>query len=121
MKDCLERKSFRSKSSAEQFAKWYRKMQAEGFSSTFTPIPFECKRCGRWHVAGSRAVAKQSSEKMTKERCLTTRDLHLQLCRVLGISLEELQTRCDLEKIGIGGVGNEWVSLKPKPGEPTYT
>ena len=54
------------------------------------------------------------SEMPLRPRCVTTRELHLNMAESAGISLEELQTRCDLNKITISGTAIEIVKLKPQ-------
>ena len=113
-KDCSERHSFSSESDGMGFLKW---MRDRGYSAAGSL--FQCSRCDRWHMAPSRKSADMTKREMLKERCLSDFDLHLQMARVIGVSLEELQTRIDLSKIKIGsGSGVRLVSV-PNPKHPS--
>ena len=108
MKDCPDRLSWKSQREALQFSQW----MAQFISIVHSA--FLCDRCSRWHIVPKEAV-KFVKSRLKRERCVTTRELHLQLCRVSGVSLEELQTRIDLNKINLNGNGVEFITLKPSP------
>ena len=46
-----------------------------------------------------------------RKRCISTRDLHLEIARLSGMSLDDLQIRMDLSKITIDGKGGELVQI----------
>lgn len=111
MKDCFDRWSLPTCEEAHSFCRWL--AQRAGFRQ----IPFHCHRCGRWHIANSRDQALECRRKMQRERCLSDRDLHLQLARVTGMSLDELQTRADLSKVRLNGPGVEVITPRRAAGQ----
>lgn len=109
IKDCHERKSFPDQDDANRFRRWYR---AE---SGFVVTVFECQRCHRWHIAATPGKAEAAQKVLAETgRCVTDRELHLQMARLTGCSLDELQTRIDLTKIHIAGPGVEVVTVRPE-------
>ncbi len=107
MKDCLDRLNWKTESEARNFSQWMTQ-----YIPT-THATFLCDRCGRWHIVPKQALEFVKS-RLKRERCVTTRELHLQMCRVLGVSLDELQARCDLSKVKIEGPGVQVVTLRTK-------
>jgi len=107
MKDCSDRKSFADEGDAIRFQEWERD------KGIVVNAIWKCDRCGRWHLAGGRKQADYCQKIMKRERCITNLDLHLQMARVVGMSLEALQTKIDLSKITVsGGRGLEFFSVK---------
>lgn len=109
MKDCSDRCSFAELWQAQSFC---RQKQEDGISSL---APFMCDRCGRWHVVSQRYLV-HAKKKLKRERCVTDRELHEQIARTQGLSLDELQVMYDLSKIRIQGAGVEIIRPRlPKP------
>ncbi len=109
IRDCHERVSCATAAEAMAYKDWFKRNMSR------LPIrSFRCNRCHRYHFAGSHAMAAKAQKFLTEVRCVTDRELHIQLARVNGISLDELQTRLDLSKIKITGTACEFVTLKPK-------
>jgi hypothetical protein len=107
IKDCSERKSFETLVEAYHWVRWQN-------ANTFVhgSVPFQCERCQRWHICPGHTCAEKLRKQLAPIRCVTTRDLHLQMARVMGISLDELQSRTDLSKVKITGPAVEAVTLK---------
>ena len=113
IKDCCDRKSFASQEDARSFCNW----MAE--NDIGCGVPYLCKTCDRWHFTANREASIKARARSKRQRCVTDRELHLQMARVMGISLEELQTRVDLSKIKLAqGPGIEIVKLRDKPNQP---
>lgn len=106
MKDCSDRRSFTTEFEALRFTDWQRGQMLH--PSTV----WECRRCGRWHLAGGGEQARYCQNAMQRERCLTDRDLHVQMARVCGISLEELDRTMKLDLIRVSGAGIEVIEVE---------
>lgn len=106
--DCFDRRSFPNKDDARGFASW----MFENHDINYL-VPFYCRTCQRWHVAGgykNGATAEAKAKEPT--RCTSDRELHLNICRITGLTLDELQVKYDLSKVKLAGPGIEVVQPK---------
>ena len=108
--DCFDRQSYPTQDAAKEFTRWMaQKNGVQGLT------PFLCRTCQRWHIAScadlARAARAKSQEPM---RATSDRELHLQMARNLGKTLDELQVTHDLSKVKLQGVGIETIGPRTK-------
>lgn len=111
MKDCHERRSFVSREDAKRFLHWLYENH-----HTYAITIFECRRCHRFHLIGNGIEGSVAAQRRLQPagRCLSDKDIHLQIARFVGCSLDELQTRVNLGKVSIKGDGCEIVRVKKR-------
>lgn len=106
MKDCLDRKSFDTNQDARRFIKWF------GEKIGVWSVPWKCDRCDLWHISSGSLQALRAQQTLKRERCVSDRDLHLQMCRVLGTHLEYLDWHYGLEDVHLKGPGVEFLDVR---------
>ncbi len=103
---CQKRATFVHRMDAAEYLKQL------GLQSYCSLIVFSCPQCDRWHIATSKEQREQE-EKRPRKRCVSDMELHLQMARIFGCSLDELQCVMDLTVIKLEGPGVEVIAITP--------